>query len=205
MLYHYTSAKLLEKIIASGKLRPSDARGWRLLWATSAETIDLTSAYCHEPIVARFTLHSRDFEPWMDVRSRYQQKKRKRAELMEQVALKTFGVVRPQDWYVRAAALPADRWLRIDVRDQRWAPYISSTWQQPGPPQLGKMPGFSDWDYKIWGIDVGLDPDSMDDDGLADYRYLTKRDEDEDEVEVEDGNDTKKRMQEDAFTDDEQT
>ena len=36
MLYHYTSAKLLEKIIASGKLRPSDARGWRLLWATSA-------------------------------------------------------------------------------------------------------------------------------------------------------------------------
>ena len=106
---------------------------------------------------------------------------------------------------VRAAALPADRWLRIDVRDQRWAPYISSTWQQPGPPQLGKMPGFSDWDYKIWGIDVGLDPDSMDDDGLADYRYLTKRDEDEDEVEVEDGNDTKKRMQEDAFTDDEQT
>jgi hypothetical protein len=201
MLYHFTSARLLEKIIADGKLRPSDAHGWRLLWATSAETIDLTSAYHHEPIVARFTLHSRDFEPWTDVRSRYQQKKRKRAELMERVVREAYRVVNPKDWFVRAAALPADRWLRIDVRDQRWAPYVSKTWQQPGRPQLGKMPWLDDWDYKLSGIDVGLDPDTMDDDGLADYRYLTKRDEDEDEDEEEDENNTEKRMQEDAFPD----
>jgi hypothetical protein len=94
MLYHYTSAKLLEEIIASGKLRPSGANGWRLLWATSAPTIDLTSTYHHEPIVARFNLHSCDFEPWTDVRSRYQQKEmQKKAKRMERIVRKTYGVV----------------------------------------------------------------------------------------------------------------
>ena len=128
MLYHYTSAKLLEKIIASGKLRPSNVHKWRLLWATSLSTVDLMSAYHHEPIIARFTLHSCDFEPWTDVRSRYQQEEsREAAERMEQRMLKKHGEFGgPQNWYVRYAALSADRWLRIDTRDQRWQPYGSS-------------------------------------------------------------------------------
>ena len=123
---------------------------------------------------------------------------------MEQRILKKFGVVRPQDWYVRLLHYPPTAGFASTFATSV-GPLQLEHMAQPGPPQLGKMPGYDDWDYKIWGIDVGLDPDSMDDDGLADYRYLTKRDEDEDEVEVEDGNDTKKRMQEDAFTDDEQT
>ena len=49
MLYHYTSAELLEKIIASRKLRPSGVRGWRLLWATSVPTVDLTSRITTSP------------------------------------------------------------------------------------------------------------------------------------------------------------
>jgi hypothetical protein len=157
MLYHYTSAKLLEQIIANGKLRPSDTNGWRLLWATSAPTIDLTASYSNEPIVARFTLYSCDFEPWTDVRSRYQQKEmREHAYAMEQRVLKN-GWARLQDWYVRYASLSADRWLRIDTRDQQWQPYASSTWN------------------------IGDEPETRDDDAYADYRFCCRRAEEEGE------------------------
>jgi len=107
LLYHYTSATLLEKIIASGKLRPSGVGGWRLLWATSASTVDRTASCTHEPIVARFTLHDCDFEPWTIVRSRYRQEKyRKEAESMEQRIAGFYAIygVDPQDWYVRYAS-----------------------------------------------------------------------------------------------------
>lgn len=182
MLYHYTSAKLLEKIIGSRKLRPSGVRGWRLLWATAVPTVDLTSAYHHEPIIARFTLHSCDFEPWTEVRARYQQEEmRERAERMEQRALNEYGGygTRPENWFVRYASLPADRWLRIDTRDQRWQPYGSSTWRQQGPPQLGMMPWLSEYDYKELGIDLGEDPETMDAAAYADYCYRIKEEQDD--------------------------
>jgi hypothetical protein len=165
LLYHYTSAKLLEKIVASGKLLPSDANGWGLLWATSAPTIDLTSQYLYETVVARFTLSNSDFEPWEEVRFRFSIKKRKRAEQMS----KNVRIVNPSDWWVRRAPLPAARWLRIDVRDQRWRPYGSKTWQKRGKPQLGKMPWMSKADYKARGLDLGFDPRFVDDETYADY------------------------------------
>jgi hypothetical protein len=173
MLYHYTSARLLEKIIASGKLLPAHAPGGRLLWATSAQTIELISRYHYEPVVARFTLHSCDFEPWTDVRSRFQQEEmREEAEWMVQDAPK-FGS-HHTNWYVRFSPLPADRWLRIDIRDQRWHPYKSKTVRQRGlRPQLGRMPWYSEEFYEHRGIKLGEDPRTMDDEGLADHHYAT--------------------------------
>ena len=183
MLYHYTSAKLLEKIIASGKLLPADEDGWGLLWATSAPTIDLTAFYAEEPLVARFTLHDCDFEPWTDVRSRYPRKKLLRAKRMERNTLKRYGM-RHLDWYVRPTALPAGRWLRIDTRDQHWHPYVSNSWRKRGLwPQLGRMPWFNEWQYKHRGIDLGDDPNTMDDDALADHRYQTEETEETEEEE----------------------
>jgi hypothetical protein len=45
------------------------------------------------------------------------------------------------------------------------------------------MPWVSDAHYKMWGIDLGDDPETMDDDALADYRYTKKEEEAEDEEE----------------------
>lgn len=115
MLYHYTSVRLLEKIIAEGRLRPSNARGWRLLWTTSVETPDPTASFVREDRVARFTLDRRDFEPWIDVRSRYQQEEmREMAERIEH-RVRLWHDANPENLYVRYAALPAERWLRIDT------------------------------------------------------------------------------------------
>ena len=154
MLYHYTSATLLEKIITSGKLRPSNVCGWRLLWATSASTIDPTASCAREPIVARFTLHNCDFEAWTSVRSRYQQEELKKlVERMEQRVVAD-GVA-PKNWYVRYASLSVDRWIRIDTCDQRWQPYVSKAWA-------------TNWE-----------PHQVDDDALADYRYRHQTEEEE--------------------------
>jgi hypothetical protein len=151
-VYHYTSAKQLEAIIASGELRPSDAKGLGVLWATTAETIDLTALYHREPIVARFTLWRDDFEPWGQVRSQFTRKEVKHLE--------DIGVMRGaswQNWYVRAFPLPRRHWRRIDIRDQRWQPYQSAVWQQRGSWQLGRMPWYDEWTYQRLGIDLGDD------------------------------------------------
>ena len=101
---------------------------------------------------------------------------------MERATLKKYGV-RHEDWYVRYASLSIDRWLRIDTRDQRWQPYVSSSWRQRGwgLPQLGQMPWYSERDYERWGIDLGDDPNTMDDDAFADHRYRYQTEETEEE------------------------
>ncbi len=183
MLYHFTSARLLEEIIASGRLMPSDDYGWNLLWATEAQTTDIVaSRYHYEPVVARFTLDPADFEPWDDLRLRFKKKRRARAERMTRSVLKR-GLLNPTKWYVRRDPLPKERWLRIDVRDQRWQPYASETWRRRGKPQLAKMPWVSEREYEGLGIDLGIDlrwmdPDSLND-YLADKRYREQQEEDE--------------------------
>jgi hypothetical protein len=161
LLYHYTSVTLLRKILASGKLLPSGTLGWRLLWATSSSTIDPTATCVREPIVARFTLRSCDFKPWSIVRSRFRQEKLELAEEMEQ---RVAHFVDPDRWYVRYTALPADRWLRIDTRDQRWQPYVSGSWRRQRP---------------LW-----LDDDFLAD-SLAEARQARQIEEEEEEVEFE--------------------
>lgn len=50
-----------------------------------------------------------------------------------------------------------------------------------GSPQLGKMPWISEQDYKECGIDLGIDPKTMDAAALADYRrQIEAEQEDED-------------------------
>lgn len=130
-LYHYTSKQALKQITKSGVLLPSDADCWSLLWATTSSTIDPTARYSEAPVIARITLWQDDFEPWVDVRSRFPKTKRKRAEAMDARMVRIHGLDPKEDWFVRSAALPADRWLCIDVQDRRWRSYFASDkWQQ---------------------------------------------------------------------------
>jgi hypothetical protein len=132
VLYHYTSAKLLEKIIASGKLRPSGEFGWRLLWASSSEEIiDPTFAHPYEDHIARFTLDIDDFVPWTKVRSRFRSAKLRRALAMEEVCRFKWGSRVVESWHVRAAALPASRWLHIETQNRTWRSYhTSESWRR---------------------------------------------------------------------------
>jgi hypothetical protein len=133
VIFHHTDSARLPWIINAGTLMPATDTAFGIypdpdfLWATTDPRGDPTATASQgrarqgyrdgDLAMVRFALDEADFLPWTAIRELYPQWTPEVCALLERTA--TPRVV--AGWRCRVAALPADRWGRIEFR----------TWSRP--------------------------------------------------------------------------